>query len=110
MADAPAFPRRGTNGGLLLRVFTHPACAGCGNVVDRAWKLTRARPSVELRTVSLAGEEGLAEARAEKIQTIPSVILSAAGEERERWVGAPGNGALEAAVERLAGAGLATTA
>ena len=102
MVDAPAFPRRGTNGGLLLRVFTHPACAGCPQVVDRAWKLTQKRSDLELRTVHLTGEEGLAEARTERIKTIPTVILSASGEELERWVGTPEAGALEAAVEGLA--------
>ena len=99
MAEAPAFPRRGTDGGLLLRVFTHPACAGCGPVVDRAWQLTRKRPELELRTVSLTGEQGLAEAKSERIKTIPTVILSAGDEELERWVGTPVKGALEAAVE-----------
>ena len=99
MAEAPEFPRRGTSGGLLLRVFTHPACAGCPQVVDRAWKLTRKHSELELRTVNLVNEQGLAEARTEKIQTIPSVILSLADEELERWVGTPANGALETAVE-----------
>ncbi len=93
MAEAPR---------LLLRVFTHPACAGCPQVVDRAWKLTRERTDVELRTVNLVNEQGLAEARSEKVKTIPTVILSAAGEELERWVGTPERGALEAAVEGLA--------
>ena len=102
MAEAPAFPRRGTKGGLLLRVFTHPACAGCPQMVDRAWKLTRKRSELELRTVNLVNENGLAEARSEKIKTIPTVILSVAGEELERWVGTPETGAIEAAVDGLA--------
>ena len=90
MAEAPR---------LLLRVFTHPACSGCPQMVDRAWKLTRKRSELELRTVNLVNEQGLAEARTEKIKTIPTVILSAAGEELERWVGTPESGVLEAAFE-----------
>ncbi len=89
--------------GLLLRVFTHPACSGCPKVVEKAWALSQAHPSLDLRTVKLVNEEGLAEARSEGIQTIPSVILSAGGSELERWVGAPKSGALEAAVEELCG-------
>lgn len=83
----------------LLRIFTHPACSGCSGVVDRAWKLTRVRSGVDLRTVNLVNKEGLAEARSEGIKTIPTVILSAAGAELERWVGTPENGALEAAID-----------
>ncbi len=94
MADEPE--------ALLLRVFTHPACSGCAGVVDKAWKLTQKRSSVDLRTVNLVNEEGLAEARSEGIKTIPTVILSAAGSELKRWVGTPDNGAMEAAVEGLA--------
>ncbi len=88
--------------GLLLRVFTHPACSGCPKVVDKAWTLSQEHPILDLRTVNLVNEDGLAEARAEGIQTIPSVILSADGAEIERWVGSPESGALEAAVDELA--------
>ncbi len=83
----------------LLRVFTHPACAGCAGVVDKVWQLTQDRTGVDLRTVNLVNEQGLAEARTEGIKTIPTVILSAGGAELERWVGTPENGALEAAVD-----------
>ncbi len=86
----------------LLRVFTHPACSGCSGVVDKAWKLTQERSGVDLRTVNLVNEQGLAEARSEGIETIPTVILSAGESELERWVGTPENGALEAAVAALA--------
>ncbi len=88
--------------GLLLRVFTHPACSGCPKVVDKAWTLSQEHPILDLRTVNLLNEEGLAEARAEGIQTIPSVILSVGGQEVERWVGSPEGGALETAVAELA--------
>ncbi len=90
---------------VLLRVFTHPACAGCAGVVDRAWKLTQKRSGVDLRTVNLVNEDGLAEARSEGVNTIPSVILSAGGSELKRWTGTPENGALEAAVDELSRVG-----
>lgn len=86
----------------LLRIFTHPACSGCTGVVDQAWKLTQERSDVDLRTVNLVNEQGLAEARSEGIQTIPTVILSAGGTELERWVGTPEEGALESAVDDCA--------
>ena len=85
----------------LLRVFTHPACAGCAGVVDKAWRLSQTHSGVDLRTVNLVNEQGLAEARSEGIQTVPTVILSAGGRELKRWVGTPENGTLEAAVEGL---------
>ena len=87
---------------LLLRVFTHPACSGCPKVVDKAWALSQEHPILDLRTVNLVNEEGLAEARAEGIQTIPSVILSAGGAEIERWVGSPERGAMETTIAELA--------
>lgn len=87
--------------GVRLRVFTHPACAGCPQVVERAWKLTRAHPDVELRTVSLEQAEGLAEAQAEGVRTIPTLILEGAGSEPRRWSGTPAAGELEAAVEAM---------
>ncbi len=87
---------------LTLRVFTHPACSGCSQAVSRAWKLSEEHPGLTLRTVKLEVKEGLAEARAERIKTIPTIILSTAGEELERWVGTPKTGVLEAGLEKLA--------
>ena len=86
---------------LVLRVFTHPACSGCSQAVRRAWKLSEKHSEVTLRTVKLETKEGLAEARAAHIKTIPTIILSAAGEELERWVGTPEAGVLEADLEKL---------
>ncbi len=40
-------------GAPLMRVFTHPACAGCGAVVKLAFDLRDRHPGVELRTVRL---------------------------------------------------------
>ncbi len=60
---------------LVMRVFTHPACGGCGNAVRAAWTLSEAHPEIALRTVSLDNADGLAEAHAAGIRTIPTLIL-----------------------------------
>lgn len=99
MADPLRVSRR------LLRVFTHPACGGCTAAVRQAWELTEANHDVELRTVSLATKEGLAEAHAEKVTTIPTIILSTAGRELTRWEGTPTNGELETGLTAAASAG-----
>ena len=91
----------GTEARLLLRVFTHPACSCCTRAVREAWELTQQRPEIEVRTVSLEGAEGLAEARAEKIRTIPTLVLGVGGKELRRWVGAPESGALESGLQEL---------
>ncbi len=83
---------------LVMRVFTHPACGGCGNAVRAAWTLSEAHPEIALRTVSLDNAEGLAEAHAAGIRTIPTLILDDGKAEIARWVGAPSGDALEAAV------------
>jgi hypothetical protein len=86
-------------GGLLLRVFTHPACSGCTAAVKQAWDLSQTRPEIELRTVSLVNEEGLQEARTERVTTIPTLILSGSEkEEIRRWVGTPAAGDLESGI------------
>ncbi len=94
MADGPAADLR-------LRVFTHPACSGCSGAVRTAWEAAEEHRGVELRTVRLENEEGLAEAHAEGVKTIPTIILGTADEELERWVGAPEPGAVTAALEAL---------
>lgn len=86
----------------LLRVFTHPACSGCTSAVDEAWRLTQQHPEVDLRTVSLANKEGLAEARTEKVTVIPTLILSWGAEESKRWEGSPAAGELDASIEAVA--------
>ena len=87
---------------LTVQVFTHPACAGCPGAVKRAWKLSEAHPEIELKTVSLANKEGLAQARTFKVTTIPTLILSAGSEELKRWAGTPAAGDLEASVSEFA--------
>ena len=75
---------------LLIRVFTHPACSGCGAAVKWAWQLQEENPSqFSLRTVKLENKAGLDEAHAEHVKTIPTIILSRGDEELERIVGAP---------------------
>ncbi len=87
---------------LLLRVFTHPACAGCGPVVKMCWELAEARDEIELKTVKLETKAGLAEAHRERIKTIPSVILSRGEEELARLVGTPTRESLEQAIRGVA--------
>ena len=64
----------------------------------QAWKVAEDRPDLDLRTVSLEQKEGLAEARSERITTIPTAILSRDGRELGRWVGTPDAAALAAAL------------
>ena len=82
---------------LLVRVFTHPACGGCGVAVKAAWELHEHHGEVALRTVSLDSKEGLDEAHAAAITTIPTTILNRGAHEVARWVGAITPAALEAA-------------
>ena len=75
---------------LLIRVFTHPACSGCGNAVRIAWDFYQNnKDEFEIRTVKLENKEGLAEAHEEKIKTIPTIILTKGVSELERIVGSP---------------------
>ena len=89
---------RGLSTELQLRVFTHPACSGCGEAVRQAWKTAEEMPGLALRTVSLERKEGLAEARGERVTTIPTAILTRGDEELRRWVGTPEAGAYAAAL------------
>lgn len=85
-----------------LRVFTHPACAGCGTAVAVAWELAESRPDqIALRTVSLEREQGLNEAHACGIRTIPTIVIAVDGRERQRITGAPKAKELREAVERI---------
>ena len=84
---------------LLLRVFTHPACSGCPEAVREAWAFTEDRPGIELRTVTLAEKEGLAEARRARVTTIPALILERGDDELARWEGMPALSDLETAVK-----------
>ncbi len=75
---------------LTVRIFTHPACAGCGPVVKSAWELQgKASPAFELETVSLEDKDGLAEAFARGIKTIPTIVVLDGEREIDRIVGTP---------------------
>ncbi|NOG46910.1 MAG: hypothetical protein HND50_16830 [Calditrichaeota bacterium] len=75
---------------ILIRVFTHPACTGCGDAVRLVWNFYKDHVDVfEMRTVKLENKEGLAEAHREKIKTIPTIIVTKGETELERIVGTP---------------------
>ncbi len=75
---------------LLIRVFTHPACSGCGNAVRLAWDFCQENnKEFEMLTIKLENKEGLAEAHKEKIKTIPTIILTRNETVLERLVGSP---------------------
>lgn len=84
---------------LTLKIFTHPACPRCGGAVKAAWALKEQKPDLfELLTVSLSDKAGLDEAHAQKITTIPTMILSRGEREFDRIVGVPAPGELEKSV------------
>lgn len=85
-----------------VRVFTHPACQGCGPVVKMCWEITANVPDVELRTIALETKAGLATAQLEKIRTIPTVTLMQGDTEIQRFIGSPGRAELEEAITALA--------
>ena len=75
---------------LTVRIFTHPACAGCGPVVKGAWELhEQGEPAFRLETVTLAEKDGLSEAFARGIKTIPTVVFLDGDREVDRIVGTP---------------------
>ena len=84
---------------LTLKIFTHPACPRCGGAVKAAWDLKELLPGLfDLRTVSLTDKAGLDEAHAEKVTTIPTMILSNREKEIDRIVGVPEPGRLEGTI------------
>ena len=74
---------------LVLTVFTHPACSGCGPAVEMGWELAEEIEGIELKTVKLENREGLEKAKIHSIKTIPTMIISSGGKEFERVVGLP---------------------
>jgi len=83
------------------RVFTHSACNRCGDALRLASELSRGRSDLELRQVDLTQADGMREAPSEKIRVLPTLIVSCAGDEIRRFEGAPGDGALEAALDEI---------
>ena len=76
---------------LRVRVFTHPACSGCGQAVEMAWKLSQKYSDLKVETVRLENKEGLEQAHSVGIKTIPTIIYYKGDEEKERFIGLPDN-------------------
>ena len=74
---------------LILSVFTHPACSGCGAAVEMGWELVQDFDELQLKTVKLENREGLERAQQCGIKTIPTMIIYKGEEECERMVGLP---------------------
>ena len=74
---------------LILSVFTHPACSGCGAAVEMGWELAQDLEGIVLKTVKLENREGLQKAQQCGIKTIPTMIIYKGEEECERMVGLP---------------------
>ena len=74
---------------MTLRIFTHPACAGCGPAVEMAWNLSEHQENLILETVKLENEEGLSKAHGVGIKTIPTMIFYQNEKELKRIVGLP---------------------
>ena len=85
---------------IILCVFTHPACYGCGAAVEMGWELSKEMRGVQLKTVKLENREGLKKAQDFKIKTIPTMIILKGEEECERLVGLPKKEKLEETLKR----------
>ena len=85
---------------LILSVFTHPACSGCGAAVEMGWELVQALEGIELKTVKLENREGLERAQQFGIKTIPTMIIYKGEKECERIVGLPKKKDLEESLKR----------
>ena len=85
---------------LILSVFTHPACSGCGAAVEMGWELVQDFEGIQLKTVKLENREGLEMAQQCGIKTIPTMVIYRGEEECERMVGLPKKKALEESLKR----------
>ena len=85
---------------LILSVFTHPACSGCGAAVEMSWELVQDFKGLQLKTVKLENREGLERAQQCGIKTIPTIIIYKGEEECERMVGLPKKKDLEESLKR----------
>lgn len=86
---------------VVVRVFTHPVCATCPNAIRIASEVAESRSDVALRIVSLATEKGRAEAQAEQVLSVPTVLV---GEEQvTRFVGVPDRRELNVAIDESGG-------
>ena len=85
---------------LILSVFTHPACSGCGAAVEMGWELVQDFEGLQLKTVKLENREGLERAQQCGIKTIPTMIIYKGEDECERMVGLPKKKKLEESLKR----------
>ena len=85
---------------LILSVFTHPACSGCGAAVEMGWELVQDFEGLQLKTVKLENREGLERAQQCGIKTIPTMIIYRGEDECERMVGLPKKKDLEESLKR----------
>ena len=85
---------------IILNVFTHPACNGCGAAVEMSWELSQELNGIQLKTVKLENREGLKKAQDFKIKTIPTLVILKGEEECERLVGFPKKEKLEETLKR----------
>ena len=85
---------------LILSVFTHPACSGCGAAVEMGWELVQDFERLQLKTVKLENREGLERAQQCGIKTIPTMIIYRGEDECERMVGLPKKKDLEESLKR----------
>ena len=85
---------------IILSVFTHPACSGCGAAVEMGWELSQELSGIQLKTVKLENREGLKKAQDFKIKTIPTLVILKGEEECERLVGLPKKEKLEETLKR----------
>ena len=65
---------------LILSVFTHPACSGCGAAVEMGWELVQDFEGLQLKTVKLENREGLERAQQCGIKTCLLYTSDAADE------------------------------
>ncbi len=72
---------------IKLKIFTHPACSGCGDAVKPGWDLTQHYPDLRLETCTLQTKEGLEEANKQGVKLIPTSIFYKDLTECERFVG-----------------------
>ena len=85
---------------LILSVFTHPACSGCGAAVEMGWELVQVIAGIELKPVKLDNRQGLERAQQCGIKTIPTMIIYRGEDECERMVGLPKKKDLEESLKR----------
>lgn len=74
---------------MTLRIYTHPACAGCSPAVKMGWDLTESYSDLNLETVKLESKAGLAKAQTAGIKTIPTLIFILGDAELKRIIGLP---------------------